>query len=463
MSYGYDDYGPPEPPPGDPTRGRGRRRAAGGESGVGEPGAEQAYDPAARFPEQARYPRDEQYDPYPRSEQYDPQWAQSGLGWEQQEWQQAQLGTATPNFLDYPSQHPSQPSPQPVEDQSYPGSYYRDPAYDAPSYPGQFPPYPAEDYPEQYPAPEARPEVDYGPDTGYVSDDGYTPDPDYGPDTDYGPEYDPALAPALTKSADLAPRSASADSAVSTAPSGSGAFGAAGLAVVFAIAAIAAVPVLAIVVGLSQLGVAVGWMRTAGFPAARRTMALVALTGIAATGLTYRVSPDSAPGAAAGVLGAGFVVLIADQLLRRRSAQPHYQPHQALGAAVCAALFCVLPVGYLAAARLSAPVTAACALGAAAAVLCSALLGGRSVGFGLIAGTLAGTAVGGLTAISLSAASGASGGAVGGCSAAVLALVGVSVTDRLAREGCDVRIAAQAIPPVFAASAALLVPALLRI
>jgi hypothetical protein len=471
MTYQDDGYGYPEgygaPRPQDPAPGRGRRRAAEGGQGPGTPG-----DPGRPGA--------------PRREQADPQWEQSGLGWEQQAWRRTQLEASAQTFLD-PSRRPAPP------DQAYPDAYrpapgrpgpgYQDPGYQDPGY--RDPGHPESEYREpQYQEPGYQ-------EPGYQGSEyrGTDPrEPGYDPgrpggEFDDGYGYDagapaaripaqpgpgpagrfPTPASAAGPDPISTPAPAPAPPGVSAAQPGRGAFGAAGLAVVFGIAAIAAVPVLAIAVALGQIGVAVGWLRTAGFPAARRTMAIAALTGIAATVLTYRSSAGDAPGAGAGALGVGFVALIADQLLLRRRSGPGAPAGHALAAAVSAAFLCVLPVGYLAAARTDSQVTAACALAAAAAVLCCALLGGPGRAPGLLGGVVAAGAVGALTAMSLSAASGTSGGLLGGLAAGVFGLIGVAVTDRLGREGGDITISAQALPTAFAACAALLVPALLRI
>lgn len=242
---------------------------------------------------------------------------------------------------------------------------------------------------------------------------------------------------------------------------GRGAFGAAGLAVVTGIGAIAATPVVAVIVGLSQIGLAVGWTRSAGLPHARRTVVLVAAVGLVAAVLAYRLIPDRAPAAMGAALGAGFVFLAADQLLRKDIAV-QWPRSEALAAAVTGAAFTVLPAGYIVAQRGDSALAGACALAAAVAVLCSALVGGGVRPVGILAGAVAGTAVGTLTAASLGAAAGSKGGAMGGLISGIFAVVGARTADRLANEGSDVRISAQALPMAFSAIGAVIAVQVVR-
>ncbi len=252
------------------------------------------------------------------------------------------------------------------------------------------------------------------------------------------------------------------DRPVSATPalSGRGAFGAAGLAVVTGIGAIAATPVVAVVVALTQLGLAVGWTRSVGLPNTRRTVVLVAAVGLAATVLAYRLIPDRAPAAMGAALGVGFVFLAADQLFRKDTGAGRHRS-EALATAVTGAAFVVLPAGYLVAQRQDSALAGACALAAAVAVLCSALVGGGKP-IGIPAGAVAATAVGTLTAISLDSAAGSTGGAAGGFVAGIFAVVAARVADRLGTEGGDVRITSQALPVAFSAIGAVMITQMLR-
>jgi hypothetical protein len=227
------------------------------------------------------------------------------------------------------------------------------------------------------------------------------------------------------------------------------------------IGAIAATPVLAVVIGLSQIGLAVGWTRSVGLPHARRTVVLVAAIGLVATALAYRMIPDRAPAAMGAALGVGFVFLAADQLFRKDTAA-QWPRGEALAAAVTGAAFTVLPAGYLVAQRSDSALAGACALAAAVAVLCSALVGGGTKPVGILAGAVAGIAVGTLTAVSLGASAGSKGGAMGGLLSGVFAVVGARTADRLANEGSNVRISAQALPMAFSAIGAVIVAQVVR-
>ena len=227
------------------------------------------------------------------------------------------------------------------------------------------------------------------------------------------------------------------------------------------ISALAAAPVLAVVLGLTQIGLAIGWSRTVGLPHTRRTVVLVAAIGLAACVLAYRLVPDRAPAAMGAALGVGFVFLAADQLFRKDTGMGRHRS-EALAAAVTGAAFVVLPAGYLVAQRQDSALTGACALAAAVAVLCSALVGGGSKPIGILAGAGAATAVGTLTAVSLNSSAGAKGGAVGGLIAGVLAVVAARVADRIGTEGGDVRISSQTLPAAFSAIGAVLATQIMR-
>jgi hypothetical protein len=122
----------------------------------------------------------------------------------------------------------------------------------------------------------------------------------------------------------------------------------------------------------------------------------------------------------------------------------------------------VLPAGYLVAQRSDSALATACALAAAVAVLCSALVGGGVRPIGILAGAAAATAVGTLTAVTLSASAGSKGGAIGGLFSGLFAVIGARTADRLATEGGDVRISAQTLPMAFSAIGAVIAVQILR-
>lgn len=416
MSYGYDyqayegddPYAAPEPTAqSDPTPGRGRRRKAAPEP---EYVLDESYDPA-------------RYEPAPHEQAlheqapYDPQWEHSGLGWDQEAWnQQGANAYAGAAETQYAGAHDDT------------RTRYAEPVQD---FGGEFTP-----RREREPLP--------------------APEPEFEPEFDSAPSITPEHTPATTSAAPPA-----ATGPTATAPAGRGAFGAAGLAVVTGIGAIAATPVLAVVIGLSQIGLAVGWTRTVGLPYARRTVVLVIGIGLAAAALAYRLIPDHAPAAMGAALGAGFVFLAADQLFRKDTGAG-WPRSEALAAAATGAAFAVLPAGYLVAQRGDSALAGACALAAAVAVLSSALVGGGTRPVGILAGAVAATAVGTLTAVSLNASAGSKGGAMGGLISGLFAVVGARTADRLAAEGSDVRISAQALPVAFSAIGAVIAAQVLR-
>jgi hypothetical protein len=421
---GYEDpgaHGSPRPPSDpDPSAGRGRRRRAA--------------------------PEPEQFEPQPQPEPEpaysDAQWEHSGLGWDRQAWDEAQRVQHA-----YPDEQYGHPAP------GYDSPAYDDPGYN--NYDNNIGYAPAEYRPDEY---DASPE--YGP--AEYAEETYRPEaslplhfPDAAPPADPGftPGSNPDAVPAVTTSA-------SASASTSTL-AGQGAFGAAGLAVVTGVGALAAKPVLAVVVGLSQAGLAVGWSRTVGLPNARRTMVLVALIGLSACALAYRLVPDRAPAAMGAALGVGFVFLAGDQLFRKDTGAGRHRS-EALAAAAAGATFAVLPAGYLVAQRADSALAGACALAAAVAVLCSALVGGGAHPAGIAAAVAAAAAVGTLTAVSLNASAGAKGGAFGGLVSGLFAVVAARMTDRIGSEGSDVRISSQALPVAFSAVGAVVVSQMLR-
>jgi hypothetical protein len=441
MAYEYDASYPNVPPDGQPENapsgppGRGRRRAPEPQH-YPEP---QAVDPQFRDPQYAdpqyseapyaeqsysepqyseqRYtepqysiPHQQMPQPDPQ-QQWDPQWDQSGLGWDQREWDQAQQREVSPQFL--------------VDEDPR----FREPVYDDPGY--------------------NEPQFDDGAFTNPAFDDvafqtetfdrvGYPPAQR---DHQEAPEPEPAPS-----------RASSSESAAADLSPGRGAFGAAGLAVLTAVAAVAAAPVLAIVVGAGQLGLALGWSRTTG--GAWRGAVLPALIGLAATVVAYSASSGSAFALSAGALGLGFIVLAAERLLSSdRSVE-------ALANAVAGALLVVVPAGFVVAERQDSALTAGCALAGAMAVLCTALLSGAARG--ITVGVIAAALVGGLTAVSLASAAGLTGGLAGGALAGMFAATGAATAGRLAQEGAPTRILAQALPMALTGLAAVTSVTVLR-
>ncbi len=486
MSHGYDyEQDPRAEPPGGGA-GRGRRRRSEPPEDYPEPPPR--HQPGEYQREPGDYPQP-QYEEYGRSEYpgsefspadypcaeygapdypkpgaYDPQWEQSGLGWDPQAWREA--SSAEPRW-----DEPGWTEPPAPPGSAWPESQWpdRDSAgrernertdrewsesdWDRPDRPGDDRDF--ESFEQRRPIPGPASSYDSYDPPGYERDPGRFDDEPLGHADDA--EADP-LAPAAE------PKSALPKSSPQTAPAaGRGAFGAAGLAVVAGISAVAGTPVLAVVVGLSQIGLAIGWQRTVGAPKRYLTVGLVALIGLAASAIAYRLDTEHAPGAMATAVGVGFVLLAADQLMHKE-ADTAPGPHrlEALAAAVAGAAFAALPAGYLVAQRQDSKLTGACALAAAVAVLCSALVGGGTRAIGVAAAAGAGAAVGALTALSLSSPAGAKGGAIGGVAAGLLAAVAARVADRLGTEGGDVRISSQTLPMAFAAVGAAIAASVLR-
>ena len=434
-SYAPDAHTSADPP----SAGRGRRRRS-------ESGSE------AEF--QAEFQTEFQAEPGPEPGYYDPQWEQSGLGWDQQAWNEAQRRDGYRDEYreenqreKYRDEYQDEYRDDRHDDRRGPEEYrepgeYRDTRYDSPVREAFEPARGREDF--------TASAASAAPSSSRAAD--YEPDRRTRPDPDIETEYPSERAPAPVSTASTA-------SGVS-ALTGRGAFGAAGLAVVTGIGAIAATPVLAVIAGLSQIGLAIGWARTVGMPNARRTVLLVAAIGLAASALAYRLVPERAPAAMGAALGVGFVFLAADQLFRKDTGVGRHRS-EALAAAVTGAAFVVLPAGYLVAQRQDSALAGACALAAAVAVLCSALVGGGKP-VGILAGAVAGAAVGALTASSLASAAGAAGGAAGGFVAGIFAVAAARLADRLGTEGGDVRISSQALPMAFSAIGAVIVTQMVR-
>jgi hypothetical protein len=492
MSNGYDYEQDPQAEPGGGA-GRGRRRRGQPHEDYPEvppqhqPGEYQHEPgdyPQPQYEEYGRpeysssefspadYPRAEYASPdypasdYPKPAGYDPQWEQSGLGWDPQAWREA--SSAEPRWDEAgwtdPAAAPGPAWPEPQWSERERAAHDRaEPDWSESDWDRSHAPGSDRDF-ESF---EPRRPIP-GPASSYDSYDppGYERDLDRFDDEPLAHENDvepTSLEPTAPPKA-ASPKSAPPKSASQIAPAaGRGVFGAAGLAVVVGISAVAGTPVLAVVVGLSQIGIAIGWQRTAGAPKRYLTIGLVALIGLAASAIAYRLDIEHAPGAIATAVGVGFVLLAADQLMHKE-ADTAPGPHrlEALAAAGAGAAFAALPAGYLVAQRQDSKLTGACALAAAVAVLCSALVGGGTRAIGVVAAAGAGAAVGALTALSLASAAGAKGGAIGGVAAGLLAAVAARIADRLGTEGADVRISSQTFPMAFAAVGAAIAASVVR-
>lgn len=433
----------------------------GGYDGAGYDGGAEEQSPAGRGRRRRPAQESEPTVAQPQPAYYDAQWEHSGLGWDPQAWNEAQ-------GEQYTAQRDQYAPDQYAADRYAPEQYAPD-QYSVDEYASD------RHVSDQHPYYES--ESDYR-ESDYYSQDQTAPgavatadlETEFEPRFESGSETTPLESasefapPVDTRTAAPAGSIDSANSADRAKPfatPGQGAFGAAGLAVVTGIGALVATPVLAVVVGLSQIGIAVGWMRTVGSPNARRTTAFVAAIGLAAAALAYRLVPDRAPAAMGAALGVGFVFLAADQLFRKDTGAGRHRS-EALAAAVTGAAFTVLPAGYLVAQRQDSALAGACALAAAVAVLCSALVGGGAKPIGIAAAVVAATALGALTAVTLSASAGAKGGALGGLISGLFAVIGARTADRLGSEGGDVRISAQALPIAYSAIGAVIAVQVLR-
>lgn len=496
MSHGYDYEQDPQAGS-DGAAGRGRRRRRDPQQDeyrqsipeqyrpddYAEPAYPRPDYPQAEYAEEG-YPQAEYEQPdSPHRAPYDAQWEHSGLGWDPQAWREASAADphwnertwveperteraewagfegarteADPDFESFeherfgpgPGSRPMEPGPGQFAPEPFvPGPYDPD-AYERDSYGRDS--YEPRSFENEPIGRDPHGDGSYdGRDRGSYDGASY--------DTDsFDPESD-AAAPAK-------PQSTRSNGLAAELSAGRGAFGAAGLAVVAGISALVGKPLLAIVIGLSQIGLAIGWLRTVGSPNRYRTTVLVALTGLAASAIAYRLDTEHAPGAIATAVGVGFVLLAADQLLRRdRDSSRGAHRLEALAAAVTGAALAALPAGFLVAQRQDSKLAAACGLAAAVAVLCCALVGGGARAIGVAAAGAAGAAVGGITAISLSSSAGVGGGAIGGIAVGLLAAAAARVTDRLGAEDSDVRISSQTLPLAFAAVGAAIAVSVLR-
>jgi len=482
MSHGYDyEQDPQAGPEGGAGRGRRRRREPQQDEyqqGIpeqyrpddfSEPGYPRPDQPQDEYADEG-YPQPEYGRPdSPHRAPYDAQWEHSGLGWDPQAWREA--SAADPHWDERTWVEPQRAEWAGFEatrteadtdfesfehEQYGPGSGHGPGERGTESFaPGPFRPESFE--PESF-EPESFDPDSFDPDSfdggSYGPGSGSYGTGSYGSDSfERGHDAAAPGEPLSTRSTGLA----------AELSAGRGVFGAAGLAVVAGISAVVGKPFLAIVIGLSQIGLAIGWLRTVGSPNRYSTAVLVALTGLAASAIAYRLDTEHAPGAIATAVGVGFVLLAADQLLHRdRDSAPGAHRLEALAAAVTGAALAALPAGFLVAQRQDSKLAAACGLAAAVAVLCSALVGGAARAIGVAAAAAAGAAVGGITAISLSSGAGVGGGAIGGVAVGLLAAAAARVTDRLGAEGGDVRISSQTLPLAFAGVGAAIAVSVLR-
>ena len=472
----------------------------------GQPQYDQSYESYEGQQPYEGQPYEGQYqEPY--QQQPDQQWAQSGLGWEQHAWDEARLGVSPLQETEYPRQ----------QEQPGPGGY---PFAQVNELSGtDFQQYQA-DLPRDLPVPDYPPEYDeYGsgaadPSAGrgrrgrapqapeYDEYDEYAADPGSGEGADFPHQRsdgaDSLADSAISEFAGASGAAAAADqdagsgsgrsrqseqsdksakpvkdgasaktAAPPTAP-GRGSFGAAGIAVVAAIAAIASSAALLIVVALIQAAVAFGWQQAVGSRENgridRRAVLLTALTGWAATAAVYKLSLSNDFLGVPVALGIGFVLLAADQTLRRGRPLGDGERVAGLAIAVTGALFAVLPAGFVVSERTDSELTAACASAAALGVLCCALLGRNAVR-GIVAGLVFGAAVGAYAAKTLQANGGLEAGAVGGAVAALGASTAVGAFDRVVAEAearGSTRIVSQALPVALAAVGALIASAVFR-
>lgn len=397
-----------------------------------QPSYEQSsYDPQSY---QQPYEQQQPYQEQPYEAQYqDQQWAQSGLGWEQQAWSDARLGAAYPYTQ--------------VNEMS--GTDYQQ--YQT-------------DLPQQLPVPDYPPEYEQ-----YTEFTEYTEYAEYAEETAGFPHQrvdDPEVEP----EPEYEPEPASPNPSVPApaAQDGRGSFGAAGIGAIAAVAAIASSGALLVVVALIQAGIAVGWQQAMGARDKgrmdRRATVLTILIGWAATAAAFKLTPDSAALGIPAALGVGFLLLAADQTMRRGHALGDGERVAGLGISVAGGLFAALPAGFVVAERIDSALTGACALAAALGVLCCALVG-RDPVRGILAALVFGAGLGAFAAKALQADGGLQAGALGGAVAALAAATAVSALDRIVAEAearGSTRIVSQALPVALSAVGALIASAVFR-
>ncbi|HWG22664.1 hypothetical protein [Actinospica sp.] len=397
---------------------------------------QQYEQPQQPYGQQQPYEQQAYQQPY-EGQYQDQQWAQSGLGWEQQAWNEAQAAGGYQytqvnelSGTDFQQYRADLPRDMPVPD--YPPEYQRSPEYteyaDYAEEPAGFPHQRAED-----PVPE--------------------------PEAAYEREPEPAPSP---------PPAPRRTAPAPTAAAGRGSFGAAGLGALAAVAAIASTGALLVVVALIQAGIAIGWQQAMGARERgrpdRRAMVLTSLIGWAATAAAFKLTPDSASLGIPAALGVGFLLLAADQMTRRGHPFGDGERVAGLGIAVAGGLFAVLPAGFVVAERIDSALTGACASAAALGVLCCALLGRNPVR-GIVAALVFGAGVGAYAAKALQADGGLRAGALGGAVAALAAATAVGALDRIVTEAearGSTRIVSQALPVALSAVGALIASAVFR-
>jgi hypothetical protein len=418
-----------------------------------QPGYEQqqAYGQQPQYEQQPQpgYEQQQAYGQQPQYEQQqyeapyqDQQWAQSGMGWEQRAWDEARHGASYPytqvnelSGTDFPQYQADLPRDLPVPD--YPPEYEPDypPEYERYSEYADYSETSYADYAEE-PAglPHQRAEEAAEPEPGFESE----PEPDRRPE----PEK-PATAPRPA------------------AQAGRGAFGAAGIGAITAVAAVASSGALLIVAALIQAGVALGWQQAMGIRddgrLDRRAAVLTALIGWAGAAAAFKLSADSEYLGVLAPLGVGFLLLAADQTMRRR-ALGDGERAAGLGISVAGGFFAVLPAGFVIAERSDSALTGACASAAALGVLCCALLGRNPVR-GVVAALVAGAGAGAFAAQTLQANGGLQAGALGGAIAALAAATAVGALDRIVAEADargSTRIVSQVLPVALSAVGALI-------
>jgi hypothetical protein len=417
---------------------------------------QQPYEQQQQPYEQQSYEQQQPYEQqqYQAPYQQDQQWAQSGLGWEQQAWNDAQLGGyqqyTQVNELsgtDFQQYQADLPQSLPVPD--YPPEYERHERHEQPEQPEQYAEY------TQY--------AEYS-ETAYAD---YAEEPAGFPhqraDVDEAqPESTPSREPEAPR---REPRPSAAPSA---ADAGRGAFGAAGLCAVTAVAAIASSGALLIVIALIQAGIGIGWQQAVGARDGgrldRRAAVLTTLIGWAATAAAYKLGLDNEYLGILAPLGVGFVLLAADQMAHRGRELGDGERVAGLGISVAGAFFVVVPAGFVIAERTDSALTGACAVAAALGVLCCALLG-RDPVRGILAALVFGAGLGAFAAKALQADGGLKAGALGGAVAALAAATAVGVLDRIVTEAearGSTRIVSQALPVALSAVGAVIASTVFR-
>jgi hypothetical protein len=417
---------------------------------------QQPYEQQQQPYEQQSYAQQQPYEqqPYQAPYQQDQQWAQSGLGWEQQAWNDAQLGGyqqyTQVNELsgtDFQQYQADLPQSLPVPD--YPPEYGRR------ARPEQ---------PEQYTEYTEYAEYTEYTETAYAD---YAEEPAGFPhqrtDVDEaGPEPTPSTEPEAPQ------REPRPSAAQSSADAGRGAFGAAGLCAVTAVAAIASSGALLVVIALIQAGIGIGWQQAVGARDGgrldRRAAALTTLIGWAAAAAAFKLGADSQYLGILAPLGIGFLLLAADQTAHRGRELGDGERVAGLGISVAGAFFAVVPAGFVIAERTDSALTGACAVAAALGVLCCALLGRNPVR-GILAALVFGAGLGAFAAKALQADGGLRAGALGGAMAALAAATAVGVLDRIVTEGearGSTRIVSQALPVALSAVGAVIASTVFR-